>query len=218
MLFFWIICHGQVCLNKYFVSLFILMLTTETNSLVKLPVAMAKKHISFPISSHIWKLIMQFGLCISQDCSYVSCPLWKNIAQTAKKTHFWWRHSKVERNRGHVTNLQWPYNLKHMSGCVITFCQILRFYHGRHNLAKLCAYQLDHNRYDLNIAKIDIIELLEIATKNQLFQFQGNLCLWQYDWTGTYRWLSRARTPGEKCLATNHRDWTGLPWALPPDH
>ena len=29
--------------------------------------------------------------------------------------------------------------------------------------------------YDLNITKTDLIELLEIATKNQLFQFEGNL-------------------------------------------
>ena len=36
------------------------------------------------ISSHIWKLMMQFGLCISQVCYYVLCPLRKNIVQTAK--------------------------------------------------------------------------------------------------------------------------------------
>ena len=32
-----------------------------------------------------------------------------------------------------------------------------------------------NKEYDLNITKTDLIELLEIATKNQLFQFEGNL-------------------------------------------
>ena len=32
-----------------------------------------------------------------------------------------------------------------------------------------------NKEYDLNIAKTDLIELLEVATKNQLFQFEGNL-------------------------------------------
>ena len=32
-----------------------------------------------------------------------------------------------------------------------------------------------NKEYDLNITKTDLIELLEVATKNQLFQFQGNL-------------------------------------------
>ena len=32
-----------------------------------------------------------------------------------------------------------------------------------------------NKEYDLNITKPDLIELLEIATKNQLFQFQGSL-------------------------------------------
>ena len=72
---FWIIYHRQVCLNKCFVSLLILLLTsgkqfqvetTETYTLFKLPVAMATKYF---ISSHFWKLIIQFGLCMLQDCS-----------------------------------------------------------------------------------------------------------------------------------------------------
>lgn len=29
--------------------------------------------------------------------------------------------------------------------------------------------------YDLNITKIELVELLEVATKNQLFQLEGNL-------------------------------------------
>ena len=29
--------------------------------------------------------------------------------------------------------------------------------------------------YDLNITKIELVELLEVATKNQLFQSEGNL-------------------------------------------
>lgn len=29
--------------------------------------------------------------------------------------------------------------------------------------------------YDLNITKIELIELLEVVTKNQLFQLEGNL-------------------------------------------
>ena len=32
-----------------------------------------------------------------------------------------------------------------------------------------------NKEYDLNITKTDVIELLEVATKNQLFQFEGNL-------------------------------------------
>ena len=32
-----------------------------------------------------------------------------------------------------------------------------------------------NKEYDLNIAKTDLIELLEVATKNQLFQFEENL-------------------------------------------
>ena len=32
-----------------------------------------------------------------------------------------------------------------------------------------------NEEYDLNITKTDLIELLEIATKNKLFQFEGNL-------------------------------------------
>ena len=32
-----------------------------------------------------------------------------------------------------------------------------------------------NKEYDLNITKTDLIELIAIATKNQLFQFQGNL-------------------------------------------
>jgi len=32
-----------------------------------------------------------------------------------------------------------------------------------------------NKEYDLNITKTDLIELLEIATKKQLFQFEGNL-------------------------------------------
>ena len=32
-----------------------------------------------------------------------------------------------------------------------------------------------NKEYDLNITKTDLMELLEIATKNQLFQFEGNL-------------------------------------------
>ena len=32
-----------------------------------------------------------------------------------------------------------------------------------------------NKEYDLNITKTDLIELLEIVTKNQLFQFEGNL-------------------------------------------
>jgi len=32
-----------------------------------------------------------------------------------------------------------------------------------------------NKEYDLNITKTDLIELLEVATKNQLFQFDGNL-------------------------------------------
>jgi len=32
-----------------------------------------------------------------------------------------------------------------------------------------------NKEYDLNITKTDLIELLEVATKNQLFQFEGNL-------------------------------------------
>ena len=40
------------------------------------------------------------------------------------------------RNWGHVTNLRWPYILKCFLRCVLTLCQISRFYHERHNLAK----------------------------------------------------------------------------------
>ena len=32
-----------------------------------------------------------------------------------------------------------------------------------------------NKEYDLNITKTDLIELLEVATKNQLFQLEGNL-------------------------------------------
>ena len=32
-----------------------------------------------------------------------------------------------------------------------------------------------NKEYDLNITKTDVIELLEVATKNQLFQFEENL-------------------------------------------
>jgi len=32
-----------------------------------------------------------------------------------------------------------------------------------------------NREYDLNITKLDFMELLRIATKNQLFQFEGNL-------------------------------------------
>ena len=32
-----------------------------------------------------------------------------------------------------------------------------------------------NKEYNLNITKTDLVELLEIATKNQLFQFEGNL-------------------------------------------
>ena len=39
------------------------------------------------------------------------------------------------------------------------------------------AYENDwfNREHDLNITKIDLMELLRIATKNQLFQFEGNL-------------------------------------------
>ena len=32
-----------------------------------------------------------------------------------------------------------------------------------------------NKKYNLNITKTDLVELLEIATKNQVFQFEGNL-------------------------------------------
>ena len=46
-------------------------------------VAMATKYF---ISSHFCKLIMQFGLCILEDCSYILGSMWKNITQKAKST------------------------------------------------------------------------------------------------------------------------------------
>ena len=33
-----------------------------------------------------------------------------------------------------------------------------------------------NKKYDCNLTKTDLIELLEVATKNQLFWFEGNLC------------------------------------------
>ena len=66
---------------------------------------------------------MQFGLCILQDCSYVLCPFWKNIAQTAKNTIC--DVTQKVNVRGHVTNLRWPYDgpmmALHLSGCDLTF-------------------------------------------------------------------------------------------------
>ena len=73
---------------------------------------------------------MQFGLCILQDCSYVLCPVWKNIAQTAKNTID--DVTQKVNGRGHVTNLQWPYD-----GPTSQAAQALFMNHTRiqHNMA-----------------------------------------------------------------------------------
>ena len=47
-----------------------------------------------------------------------------------------------------------------------------------------------NKEYNLNITKTDLVELLEIATKNQLFQFEG-ICM---------------------------SKWMELPWAPPSGH